>query len=104
MSVEDQMELGLATLEDFEAAQTALDMDAPVSQEAESAVTVETMNIGDPEPADEPEPVVIDMNEKKEVKTVSESSAPLCTACGNQTVRAGACYVCTACGSSTGCG
>lgn len=121
MSIEDQMELGLASLDDFEAAQTSLDMDtdskdfssaqtaintSPATTESEPAVTIETMNIGDPEPVVEEieEPVVIDMNKKLPPAEVAESTAPLCMECGNQTIRAGACYVCPACGSSTGCG
>ncbi len=33
----------------------------------------------------------------------SDSTAPLCYNCGNQTQRAGSCYVCSSCGSTTGC-
>ncbi len=32
-----------------------------------------------------------------------DDSAPLCSVCGNITVRSGSCYVCMSCGSTTGC-
>ena len=35
--------------------------------------------------------------------SVYDSSSPMCSACGNQTQRSGACYICRTCGLSTGC-
>ena len=33
----------------------------------------------------------------------ADSTAPICTICGNQTQRAGGCFVCQVCGQTTGC-
>ncbi len=38
------------------------------------------------------------------VPSPSRSDAPLCFACGDQMIRAGACYSCRSCGSTSGCG
>ncbi len=105
LSFEDRLELGLASFEDMDANQASL-LEEAVAEKAEPAVTAEevaqTFAVEEPKaekalPAEE-EPV------KKARNEVQDTSAPLCSSCGNQTIRAGACYVCTACGSSTGCG
>ncbi len=36
--------------------------------------------------------------------TTGRSDAPLCLTCGDQMIRAGACYSCRSCGSTSGCG
>lgn len=35
--------------------------------------------------------------------SMSDTSAPMCVECGNQTQRSGSCYVCGSCGATTGC-
>lgn len=102
LSIDDRLELGLASLEDLEAeleSQQASLLDAP----AEASAT--DVTVGDVVPADvkaqEPTEAVV-RTARAELK-VAEGSAPLCSNCGNITQRAGSCYVCTSCGSTTGC-
>jgi ribonucleoside-diphosphate reductase alpha chain len=104
MSIDDRLELGLATLEELEAElnqqQASLLEDAPadvtIREEAEVRDVV-------PENLDKDEtPETTYRTAKAELK-VSDQSSPLCTNCGNVTQRAGSCYVCTSCGSTTGC-
>ena len=109
MSIDDRLELGLATLEELEAElnqqQASLLEDAPV-KEAPADVTIrEEAEVRDvvPENLDKDEtPETTYRTAKAELK-VSDQSSPLCTNCGNVTQRAGSCYVCTSCGSTTGC-
>ena len=87
LSLDDQLELGLANIEDLEAAmlenQTDLLGDTPLADQSTSA----------PEPAPAPHAAPVQ----------ADATAPLCDNCGNQTQRAGTCYVCTACGTTSGC-
>ena len=110
LSFDDQLEVGLAQLEDMPVGQASL-LDEIIEEVAqakqeiaaeESAITAEastaaavTASASTAQPADEP------VVEKKAAH--QDESAPLCYNCGNQTQRAGTCYVCTACGSTTGC-
>jgi ribonucleoside-diphosphate reductase alpha chain len=93
LSLDDQLELGVAKLEDLEAAalnnQSNLLKDAPAPIVQQPQVVQETIK-----PA---EPV------KKSTPLGTADVAPLCDNCGNQTQRAGSCYVCTACGTTSGC-
>ncbi len=41
---------------------------------------------------------------KAEAATTPKTDGHTCTACGNLTVKSGACYVCSTCGTTTGCG
>ena len=77
LSFDDRLELGLASFDD-------MPTDDQVSLLGDSPIVT-------PQPLDEP----------KAVKT--DSTAPMCYNCGNQTQRSGSCYVCTSCGSTTGC-
>ncbi len=95
LSFDDRLELGLASLDDMPDDQTSL----LVEIEADNSL-----------PKDEPAPVEAKVEpEPQKIETprtkapVTDSSAPICMVCGNQTMRAGSCYVCTACGSTTGC-
>ncbi|HLG90682.1 MAG TPA: vitamin B12-dependent ribonucleotide reductase [Candidatus Saccharimonadales bacterium] len=121
LSFDEQLEVGLADIDDIPKGQTSLlsEAEAEASEtsveqaietlaEAEAAVseamttiaasTADLPNISDdPTPADKPAEIEV----KKTV--VQDSAAPLCYNCGNQTMRSGSCYVCTACGSTTGC-
>ena len=110
LSIDDRLELGLASLEDLErelASQQASLLDAVESTSAPSDVSlaVEEPKVQDVVPED------LDRTESKEATLrtaraelkVADASAPLCSNCGNVTQRAGSCYVCTSCGSTTGC-
>jgi ribonucleoside-diphosphate reductase alpha chain len=117
LSFDDQLEVGLASLDDMPTGQTNLleqveasSETAQVDQEiaTEPDITEATPTIAastadlaqmreEPATAKQPE------DESKKPAAVQDSAAPLCYNCGNQTMRAGSCYVCTACGSTTGC-
>jgi ribonucleoside-diphosphate reductase alpha chain len=111
LSFDDQLEIGLASLDDMPADQTSLleelpqeteDVAIKMSQEiveipstkSVSASTTASASVSQQTPAS---------TEPKAKSTIKDDSAPLCFNCGNQTQRAGSCYVCTACGSTTGC-
>jgi ribonucleoside-diphosphate reductase alpha chain len=115
LSFDDQLEVGLAHIDDMPAGQASL-LDAVEVEEAveeialaEQEIAVDTQAAAEAstasavtasastsQPVDQPQPV-----EKKTAR--QDENAPLCYNCGNQTQRAGSCYVCTACGSTTGC-
>jgi ribonucleoside-diphosphate reductase alpha chain len=107
LSIDDRLELGLASLEDLEAeleAQQASLLDEVVaSAPADVKIDEPVVEAVVPKdlPREEPQEVV-SRTARAEMK-VAESSAPLCSNCGNITQRAGSCYVCTSCGSTTGC-
>lgn len=103
LSLDDQLELGLVSMEDLEknekqasllgsstpVVETAIPLPEPVSEISEE------QGIDDSYAVQEGAPVF------KKAKVAEE--APLCFNCGNITQRAGSCYVCTACGSTSGC-
>ena len=97
LNIDDRLELGLATIEDLEKEmqnqQSSLLEDTSKSPvKAEEMVgqnVVEEQRIATPE--------------RSQLAAVRDSSAPLCSSCGNITQRSGSCYVCTACGSTSGC-
>lgn len=97
LSFDDRLELGLANLEDLEAEMehqqvSLLDDQKASSQPVAAAAPMVAPSLA-AQRATGVQPTV----------AVSESSAPLCSNCGNQTQRAGSCYVCTSCGSTSGC-
>ena len=113
LSIDDRLELGLASLEDLEAelasqqsslldtsslssspSDVTLTSDAPEIKEAKAVVP---QNL----PKEEPKEATL-RTARAELK-VADAAAPLCSNCGNVTQRAGSCYVCTSCGSTTGC-
>ena len=115
---DDQLEVGLATLDDTPEGQTSLlaesEQESTVEQaigavaEAEAAISEAVATIAAStaqpdavteladDPKDEPQPPA-------SKQPALDPDAPLCFNCGNQTQRAGSCYVCTSCGSTTGC-
>lgn len=101
LNIDDRLELGLASIEDLEAelaTQQASLLDDATVESAPSDLVEEII----PELSkDEPREAVV-RTARAELK-VAESSAPLCSNCGNITQRSGSCYVCTSCGSTTGC-
>ena len=99
LSIDDRLELGLATMEDLEAEmkaqQTSLIDELPVEKTPPIAKElIESAATPPQERASE---------QAKRPTPKQSSSAPLCSSCGNITQRAGSCYVCTSCGSTTGC-
>lgn len=97
LSFDDQLELGLASIDDMPEAQTTL-LEVP---------TVET--IPEPTPVVPVATVPVATAVQADVKPAApkarkmDDAAPMCFNCGNQTQKAGSCYVCSSCGSTTGC-
>lgn len=100
LSLDDQLELGLVSLDDLEAEalsnQTSLletpkQTEEPVATQLTDITSTPTLSTPAPEAPAQPKPMG------------STETAPLCHNCGNQTQRAGSCYVCTACGTTSGC-
>ncbi len=94
LSLDDQLELGLVSLEDLEAEAlthqaSLLDTEPQVEDQATDITQA-------PVPARVVEKPVA-------TKASSAETAPLCYSCGNQTQRAGSCYVCMSCGTTSGC-
>ncbi len=111
LSFDDQLEVGLATLDDIPAGQASLLDAVEVAEEiavaeqsiaseptTETTITMPAEIITASTSFSVDEPV-----EVKKTEARQDDNAPLCYNCGNQTQRAGTCYVCTACGSTTGC-
>ena len=104
LSLDDKLELGLATLDDMPEAQTSL-LEQPanatnlVVEASKPEVHVHT----DVAPEMESQAMAPVTPEPHQKSTIVDSTAPLCYNCGNQTQRSGSCYVCTSCGSTTGC-
>ncbi len=94
LSFDDQLELGIVSIDDLPDAQTSLLTDEASQGVIEAPIVpnaVEERGAGASAPI-------------AEVKVgPNDSTAPLCSNCGNQTQRSGSCYVCTSCGSTTGC-
>lgn len=110
LSLDDQLELGLASLEDFEAAASVNQVSLLETEDADKAIPTMPMDVHQ-EPVIAPEPKitasepVANKESSAPAASVSPSgeTAPLCYSCGNQTQRAGSCYVCTSCGTTSGC-
>jgi ribonucleoside-diphosphate reductase alpha chain len=98
LSFDDRLELGLASFDDLEAEvqtnQTSL------LDEVSDAPKVDEM----PKVETRPTPKVVAAAVSKPKKyVISESTAPMCHACGNRTRRSGSCFVCESCGATSGC-
>ncbi len=97
LSFDDQLELGLASIDDMPDTQTSLMTDDEIVSEAPKQESA-------PAPQQQmfvPETPASTTAEAK--KPGTSDDAPMCYSCGNQTQRSGSCYVCTSCGSTTGC-
>jgi ribonucleoside-diphosphate reductase alpha chain len=108
LNIDDRLELGLASLEDLEAeleAQQASLLDTELVAEAPTDVALESAQPSDVVPAGLPkeEPKEATLRTARAELRIADTSAPLCSNCGNVTQRSGSCYVCTSCGSTTGC-
>lgn len=108
LSIDDRLELGLASIEDLEAElanQQASLLDQAVTAESTTDIA-ENLTLGAETAVDKQDANVSAEVALKTVRAelkVADQSAPLCSNCGNVTQRAGSCYVCTSCGSTTGC-
>ncbi len=98
LSLDDQLELGLVSLDDLEAQAMSNQGTLLDESEAKNQDTVIPTQLADVHQ----EPVVTAPPVAK-AKQGSTETAPLCFSCGNQTQRAGSCYVCTSCGTTSGC-
>lgn len=97
LSFDDQLELGLVSLDDLQDKQLSLiETSRKETKKAKQERKKET---------DKKERVAeIKIDPIALTTTVAkDNTAPLCYNCGNQTQRAGNCYVCASCGSTTGC-
>jgi ribonucleoside-diphosphate reductase alpha chain len=103
LSFDDQLEVGLASIDDMPADQTSLLEDVIEEKvvQAEQELAPEPVKTISASTASTP--TVTQAAGAPAKKAFKDDSAPLCFNCGNQTQRAGTCYVCTACGSTTGC-
>ena len=100
LSIDDRLELGLASLEDLEAElanQQASLLEAKVETPAAEIKAAAPVDVAKDEPAE-----AVVRTAQANIK-VADSAAPLCSNCGNITQRAGSCYVCTSCGTTSGC-
>jgi ribonucleoside-diphosphate reductase alpha chain len=108
LSFDDQLEVGLATIEDMPTGQASLLDEAEVAEEvahAQQEIAIEPVAEASTAPVPQIMATATTNEEPAKVEKTArqDESAPLCYNCGNQTQRAGTCYVCTACGSTTGC-
>ncbi len=105
LSLDDRLELGLATIEDLEAemeSQQASLLDT-VHEAPVDVVAVEKPAAAAVADVVKDEPKEATLRTVRAELKVADANAPLCSNCGNITQRAGSCYVCTSCGSTTGC-
>jgi ribonucleoside-diphosphate reductase alpha chain len=112
LSFDDQLEVGLASIDDMPIDQTSL-----LDESAEEKVAHAEQEIAVTEPvypesvegvksvsaSTAPSSSMNQVTMAPAKKVIRDDAAPLCFNCGNQTQRAGSCYVCSACGSTTGC-
>lgn len=119
LSFDDQLEVGLASIDDMPVGQTNLleEVEAvtqtaqvdqvigtePKTTEASAIIAVASTADLPKLEAESPAAKLAEEAQTSKKPAVQDSAAPLCYNCGNQTMRAGTCYVCTACGSTTGC-
>ena len=106
LSIDDRLELGLASLEDLEAEleqQQASLLDQEVIKEASTDVVETGLADVVPSNLDKEETIETTFRTARAELKIADATAPLCSNCGNVTQRAGSCYVCTSCGSTTGC-
>ncbi len=105
LSFDDQLELGLVSIDDMPDSQLSL-----IKDQEENELVIEEDQSGDitlKEKEVKKETVMLLEIPKSTINSSKiphqDSTAPLCYNCGNQTQRSGSCYVCTSCGSTTGC-
>jgi ribonucleoside-diphosphate reductase alpha chain len=109
LSFDDQLEVGLAAIDDVPTEQTSL-LEEQVAEEVEKAAqevasepVAKEVALASTAPTLQISLQAETLDNKPKAMPLQDSSAPICDNCGNQTQRAGNCYVCTSCGSTTGC-
>ena len=111
LSIDDRLELGLASLDELEAEleqQQASLLDTPEGSAVEDEIpsvdsSDKVVDESISESATKKDMVETTYRTMSAELKVADATAPLCSNCGNVTQRAGSCYVCTTCGSTTGC-
>lgn len=111
LSIDDRLELGLASLDELEAELNQQQASLLESTEVREDVQKKPEDFVDgalvkevvPERLDSEESIETTFRTARAELKVADSTAPLCSNCGNVTQRSGSCYVCTTCGSTTGC-
>jgi ribonucleoside-diphosphate reductase alpha chain len=114
LSFDDQLEVGLASIDDMPTGQASLleleEAAEEVIAQAEQEIAAEAPEVTESSTAaaftataSTSQPISRETGSTKPNAARQDDNAPLCYNCGNQTQRAGTCYVCTACGSTTGC-
>jgi ribonucleoside-diphosphate reductase alpha chain len=98
LSFDDRLELGLASFDDLEAETQANQPSLLDQPESEPAARIEEASKVEAKPK-----AVATEASKPKRYVISETTAPMCHACGNQTQLAGSCYVCRSCGATSGC-
>jgi ribonucleoside-diphosphate reductase alpha chain len=101
LSFDDQLELGLVSIDDMPDGQQTMMLTDDKSASGQQVDESEKAKIAIAAAKLAEETYV--SATPKAVKKTSDSTAPMCYNCGNQTQRAGSCYVCGSCGSTTGC-
>jgi ribonucleoside-diphosphate reductase alpha chain len=100
LSFDDRLELGMADLDDLLNEQTSLLEETPAPAPEAPKPVVSEHKVDAPAAVSEP---AVKASKPASKVAATDSTAPLCYNCGNQTQRAGSCYVCSSCGSTTGC-
>lgn len=104
LNLDDQLELGLASLEDFEAEAMSHQVSLLEGESADKVIPTQPMDVHqEPVIAPEPKATAVESTAPTASTSPAGETAPLCYSCGNQTQRAGSCYVCTSCGTTSGC-
>ena len=97
LSIDDRLELGLASFEEFEA--EASQNQVSLLPQADVPADIPKVEVK----AEAVTPADVEAEKPAQRRQGGDGSAPLCTVCGAQTVRSGSCYACRGCGATTGC-
>jgi ribonucleoside-diphosphate reductase alpha chain len=111
LSLDDQLELGLVSMEDLEKSTNQSSFLGNSEKESKEFNEPKFEDISEMQGIDDSYEVQKELPKSDEIaqevrisQTESHAeAAPLCFNCGNITQRSGSCYVCTACGSTSGC-
>jgi ribonucleoside-diphosphate reductase alpha chain len=98
LSFDDQVELGIRSIDDMplENQTSLLKAEVPEEVKVEETQTIILNEIVSTNDNVRSEPT-----DRK--PAIADDTAPFCYNCGNHTQKAGSCYVCSSCGSTTGC-
>ncbi len=105
LSFDDQLEVGIANLDDMPIQQASLTEITPTASTtqvapapAQTAPASKTETLIEQKIEELPE-----TSTQPKAPAADDSTAPFCNECGGMTMRSGSCYVCTVCGTTTGC-